>query len=167
MNSIRTIRAYLSGAMEHAPDGGRLWRDELEAFLGNRLGHAAYNPARDVRKNLTEDEVAGFRGWKRTDPERFREVVRKIIHYDLDILERDADYVICLWDEWSQRGGGTHGELTAAFRRGIPVYMVTGLPLVGISGWVLGCCAEIFPSFDALKEFLLARYGDGGGGPET
>jgi hypothetical protein len=167
MQTTRSIRAYLSGAMEHAPDGGRLWRDETEAFLRDRLGHAAYNPARDVRKNLTDAELAGFRGWKRTDPVRFRAVIRKIIHYDLDILERDADYVVCLWDEWSQRGGGTHGELTTAFRRGIPVYMVTRLPLDGISGWVLGCCAEIFPSFDALQEFLLHRYGDGGKEPGT
>ena len=60
MNSTKPIRAYLSGAMEHAPDGGRTWREDMEAFLG-RLGHAAYNPARDVRKNLTDEEIAHFR----------------------------------------------------------------------------------------------------------
>ena len=158
MESAKPIRAYLSGAMEHAPDGGRAWREDMEAFLG-RLGHAAYNPARDVRKNLSEEEIGHFRGWKASDPARFRAVVRKIIHYDLDILERSSDYVICLWDEWSQRGGGTHGELTAAFRRGIPVFMVTALPLTEISGWIQGCCTEIFPSIEALREFLQRRYG--------
>jgi hypothetical protein len=161
MRSTKPSRAYLSGAMEHAPDGGRAWREGMEAFLG-RLGHTAYNPARDVRKNLTDEEVARYRNWKASDPARFRAVVRKIIHHDLDILERDADYVICLWDEWTQRGGGTHGELTTAFRRGIPVFMVTELPLAEISGWIQGCCTEIFPSLEALQGFLRQQYGDNG-----
>ena len=161
MKPSKSIRAYLSGAMENAPDGGRAWREDMEAFLG-RLGHAAYNPVRDVRKNLTDEEIGHFRSWKALDPARFRAVVRKIIHYDLDLLERESDYVICLWDQWCQRGGGTHGELTTAFRRGIPVFMVTELPLTEVSGWILGCCAEIFPTLEALKDFLRQRFGNNG-----
>jgi hypothetical protein len=40
--------------------------------------------------------------------------------------------------------------------------MVTALPLTEISGWIQGCCTEIFPSIEALREFLQRRYGDNG-----
>lgn len=152
------MKVYLSGAMEHAPDSGREWRDSLETFLHGQIGHEVYNPVRDVRKNLTGEEAAHFRSWKRADPERYRAVLRKIIHYDLDMLEERADYVVCYWDRWCVQGGGTHGELTMAFRRRIPVYLVSEIPFVEISGWILGCCTEVFPSFDELKTFLRRKF---------
>ena len=71
--------AYLSGSIEFADDGGKAWRRELTPFLRQTLGHQVYDPAEDERKNLTGEEVAYFRGWKTTDPERFRQTVRKII----------------------------------------------------------------------------------------
>ena len=151
--------AYLSGSIEFADDAGKAWRHELTPFLQQVLGHRVYDPAADEKKNLTEEEVAHFRSWKTTEPERFRSTVRKIIHWDLDLIETQADYLICYWDTASARGGGTQAELTAAFRKGLPVYLVTELPPSEISGWVLGCAERIFANFDELKAFLLARYG--------
>ena len=52
------------------------------------------------------------------------------------------------------RGAGTKGELTMARYFGKPVYMVTAIPLQDIPGWVLGCTDRIFPSFEALQQFL-------------
>ena len=63
-----------------------------------QLGHRVYDPAEDEKKNLTEEECAHFRDWKTTDLERFRRVVRKIIAFDLDLIENKADYLICYWD---------------------------------------------------------------------
>ena len=87
--------AYLCGPIEFAPDGGKMWRRKLTPFLHNDLGHRVYDPAEDEKKNLTDEEARHFREWKETDVERFRRVVRKIIQYDLDIVENKADYVIC------------------------------------------------------------------------
>ncbi len=144
--------AYLAGAIEYAPDLGRGWRQEIKPFLLS-LGHQVYDPAEDERKSLTEEEQRHLRAWKRADFTRFQIAVRKIILFDLEMVTR-ADYIICYFDEHGLRGGGTAGELTFAFRRGIPVYMVTPLPLADISGWVLGCCTEIFGRFEDLKVFL-------------
>ncbi len=155
--------AYLCGPIEFASDGGKLWRRKLAPFLGDELGHRVYDPAEDEKKNLTEEEAAHFREWKTTDVERFRRVVRKIIQFDLDIIENKADYLICHWDEAAAAAGttsgGTPAELTAAYRSGIPVYLVTPLPAEQLSGWMLACADQVFASIEELKRFLLERYG--------
>ncbi len=151
--------AYLCGPIEFAADGGKLWRRKLAPFLRDELGHRVYDPAEDEKKNLTEEEAAHFREWKKSDLERFRRVVRKIIQFDLDLIENKADYVVCHWDDASAPSGGTSAELTAAHRKGVPVYLVTSLPLDQLSGWMLACADYVFTSLDEVKTFLTARYG--------
>jgi hypothetical protein len=90
--------AYLCGPIEFASDGGKMWRRKLTPFLREDLGHRVYDPAEDEKKNLTDEEAAKFREWKKTDVERFRRVVRKIIQFDLDLIENKADYLICHLD---------------------------------------------------------------------
>ena len=151
--------AYLSGGIEFAGDKGKGWRRALRPFLEEKLGHQIYDPAEDEKKNLTDEEVTHFRSWKATDLGRFQQTVRKIIHWDLDLIEKRAAYVICHWDREAGRGAGTQAELTAAFRKGIPVYLVSELPAAEISGWILGCAERVFASFDELKIFLEKKYG--------
>jgi len=150
--------AYLCGPIEFVNGGGKLWRRKLAPFL-QELGHRVYDPAEDEKKNLTDEEVAHFREWKIADPERFRRVVRKIIQFDLDLIENKADYVICYWDDPAATSGGTPAELTFAFRKGIPVYLVTPLPIEQVSGWMIGCADQVFTTIEALKEYLSGRYG--------
>jgi hypothetical protein len=147
---------YLSGAIEHAPDFGKPWRTQLTPRL-RALGHEVYDPAADEQKNLTEEEVRNFRQWKRSDLEQFRRTVRKIIAWDMDWIERRADGVICYWDEHCSKGAGTQAELTAAYRRGVPVYLVAAMPVEQISGWILGCATEIFADFEELERFLRSE----------
>lgn len=151
--------AYLCGPIEFAADGGKLWRRKLMPFLREELGHRVYDPAEDEKKNLTDEEVAHFREWKTADVERFRRAVRKIIQFDLDLIENKADYVICYWEDAAAVGGGTAAELTLAYRKGIPVYLVTQVPPEQVSGWMLACADRVFGSIDELKKFLLQRYG--------
>ncbi len=143
---------YLSGSIEFAAGFGRGWRAELTPFL-RESGHEVYDPAADETKNLSPEEVAHFREWKTTDPERFAGVVRKIIHWDLDLVEQRADCLICYWDENAGKGAGTQAEITSAFRHGKPVYLVTSLPRERISGWILACVTRVFGDFDELRDF--------------
>ena len=154
--------AYLCGPIEFAADGGKMWRRKLTPFLHNELGHRVYNPAEDEKKSLTDEEVAHYREWKQADVERFRCVVPKIIQFDLDIIENKADYVICYLsgDGAATATGGTSSELTFAYRRGIPVYLVTDGDAEQISGWMLACADRVFSSVDELKKFMLERYGN-------
>ena len=153
--------AYLCGPIEFEADGGKLWRRKLTPFLHNELGHRVYDPAEDEKKSLTDEEVSHFREWKLADTERFRRVVRKIIQFDLDVIENKADYVICYLgaEGAAAQGGGTSAELTFAYRQGIPVYLVTSASIEQVSGWMLACADRVFANVDELKSFLNERYG--------
>jgi hypothetical protein len=151
--------AYLCGPIEFASDGGRLWRRKLTPFLSDELGHRVYDPAEDEKKNLTDEETAHFRDWKAADFERYRRAVRKIIHFDLDLIENRAAYLICMWDDPAAISAGSAAEITTAFRKGIPVYLVSSLPHDQISGWMLACADQVFRDVDELKVFLRERYG--------
>jgi len=144
---------YLCGAIEYSPDHGKAWRAEVTRFL-HELGHEVYDPALDEKKDLTEQEVREFRDWKQTNLPRFQQTIRKIIQYDLDWVEERCDALVAYWDEHAGKGAGTQGELTVAYRRGVPVYLVTKLPVEQVSGWVLGCASHVFSSFEDLHEFL-------------
>ena len=153
------MRVYLSGAIEHSADGGRKWREDLAVFLRDELGHQVYDPAADEKKNLTDEELADFRRWKLEDGERFREVVRKIIAWDLDRIEADTDYLVALWDRAAASGGGTAAEVTLAYRLGKPVYLLLAMPAAEASGWVLSAATEVFDSVAALESRLRERFG--------
>jgi len=152
------MKAYLAGAIEHAPDHGNAWREEMTAFLTNEFGHHSYNPLIEEPKILTPKESAQFRALKTQNLPEFRKIVRKLIRNDIKSILTEIDYIICLWDEYAERGGGTYGELTFAFYHQIPVYMVTPLELANISGWILGCATEYFESFEELKGFLREKF---------
>ena len=87
--------AYLAGSIEFSHDLGRSWRKTLRAFLENVLGHEVYDPAEDEKKNLSDEESANFRLWKTSNFERYREAVRKIIDFDLNLIENRVDYIVC------------------------------------------------------------------------
>jgi nucleoside 2-deoxyribosyltransferase len=143
---------YLAGSIEYSPDKGKGWRLQIAPAL-KELGHQVYDPAEDELKNLDESEAREFRSWKQTDLDRFRRTVQKIIAYDLDLIEHRANAIVCYWDEHAGRGAGTQGELTFAHRLGIPVYLICGVPVEQISGWLLACATEIFSSFDDFRIF--------------
>ena len=148
---------YLAGSIEYSPDLGKAWRAEITPLLQS-LGHQVYDPALDEMKNLSETEVAEFRKWKSSDLERFQQTIRKIIAYDLDLIEHRCDALVCYWDQYAGRGAGTQGELTFAHRLGLPVYMICGMPVEQISGWILGCATEVFSSFEEFNQFMNSKF---------
>jgi hypothetical protein len=147
---------YLAGSIEYSPDLGKGWRAEITPML-KALGHEIYDPAEDEMKNLTDVEARDFRAWKRSDLPRFRHTIRKIIAYDLDLIEHHCDAVVCYWDQYAGRGAGTQGELTFAHRMGIPVYLICAMPVENVSGWLLGCATEVFSNFAEFQEFLNSK----------
>jgi len=152
--------AFLCGGMEFSPDGGREWRERLRRWLEENLHHRVFDPTVEARLILSREELENFRTWKTTDIERYRRLMRFIIRHDLDVISHQADYVICYWDDAAARGGGSHSELTMAHHKGIPVYLVTAMPVEEVSGWVLGCADKIFADFEPLLSFLAATYGE-------
>jgi len=150
--------ACLCGPIDSADGGGKLWRRKLAPFLRDQLGHRVYDPAEDAMKCLTEEEAASFRAWQTTDLDRFRRVMRKIIAHNLGLIENRADYVICYLEPGSIQESATPAALTAAYRKGIPVYLITPLPIEAVDEWVLGCSDQVFSNVEDLKEYLASRF---------
>lgn len=150
--------AYLCGPIDPAKDGGKLWRRKLAPYLRDRLGHRVYDPTEDAVKSLTEDEAANYQAWQTIDLDRFRRVVRRIIALNLQLIENRADYVICYVGPDATQDSATPAALTAAHRKGIPVYLITPLPVEAIDGWVLGCSDQVFSTIEGLKEYLASRF---------
>jgi len=149
---------YLSGGMEYASDEGRSWRTECEGWLVGELGCTVFNPNRESERFLaTAAPGVDFRRLKHEDPERFQVLVHEIVARDCAEIAERTDIVICYWDQGAVTGAGTKGEITIARYFGKPVYLVTAIPPADIPGWVLGCTTKMFPSFDALREFLSRK----------
>lgn len=154
--------AYLSGAMERARNEGAGWRKDMTRWLQDELGHDAIDPVVEAAKIVKIEKAASYRSWRETRPLQFRSLVRKMIARDLKAVKEEADYLICLWNEDVLKGGGTHGEVTTAYDRGKPVYLVNRLPFSDLSGWIYACSAQVFTSFSELKTFLRSEYSGAG-----
>jgi nucleoside 2-deoxyribosyltransferase len=150
--------AYLCGPIDAPDESGKLWRRKLAPFLQDQLGHRVCDPTEDTAKSLTAEEAANFRRWQTTDLDRFRRVARKMIAFNVDLIEHRADYVICCLEPDSEFDGATPAELTAAFRKGIPVYLVAQLPIEAVDAWVVGCSDQVFSTIEDLKDFLASRF---------
>ncbi len=150
--------AYLSGAIEGAPDEGKEWRQVVKEFLEDVLGHATFNPTENSRRLMTPEEFEHFRQWKIHDRDKFFPVIHRIIDYDLTTLRDKTDYVVCYWDEHVGRGAGTAGEISVAYLFKIPVYFITALDLEQVSSWAVGCSTELFFSFDEFFSFMKNKY---------
>ena len=154
----RIMTAYLSGAMEYSPDQGRGWRQEVSLLLKERLGHEVFNPNEEINQILSDEEELHFREWKENDEEKFKTLMNRIIDRDLRHLTEKSDYVICKWDEYAVKGGGTHGEITVAYYHKIPVFLLSEIPRNRISSWILGCSENIFFDVESLLLELEIRY---------
>ncbi|MCX7625222.1 MAG: nucleoside 2-deoxyribosyltransferase [Candidatus Sumerlaeaceae bacterium] len=150
---------YLAGAVEHAPDGGRGWRQTISTWLKEELKLDVFDPCVQELALLSPQEKVHLRGWKATDPNRFRTIIRRFVDNDLRQLLKATCFVVCLWDEYAARGAGTAGELTVAYWSKIPVYLVSSLSPTDIPGWILACATEVFTDFEQMKRRLVELYG--------
>lgn len=171
----KKLSCYLAGAIQHADDLGSGWRKEITPFL-EKLGLAVLNPIeleadklKGLHVNRLPDFYTDLHGnkikplhWHELSQaseqhlyKRFLKYMRRIIHFDIDIVEKETNYIICLWDQKTAKGAGTHAELTTAFRHNKPIYCVakTKMP-----AWAKACCTEIFLSFTELKDFLKEEF---------
>ncbi|MBI1289846.1 hypothetical protein GC173_01195 [bacterium] len=152
-------KVYLAGAMEFAHDGGIGWRQEFAGWLAERLGHGVLDPTVFEHDQLSDEERNSIKGLK--SQRRFDEVRRlasRIVHYDARLLLEQSDYVVCLWNEATQLGCGTAGEITLACWAGKPVHLLLDYPDERASTWMIGCTTTIHHDWDDLKRTLIQHY---------
>ena len=150
--------AYLSGPIENAENDGADWRKSLTPWIKNTLSHKVFNPViatRDITKGLTSSE---FRNMKRSNPDKYKKLIREIINIDIEAVVNNSDYLIVNWNKSVFRGGGTHGEITLAYFLKKPIYLVNNVPFDDLSSWIFSCSTEMFDSFEDLKTHLIKKY---------
>ena len=150
--------AYLSGPIENAENDGADWRKSLTPWIKSTLSHKVFDPViatRDITKGLTSSE---FRNMKRSDPDKYKKLIRKIINIDIEAVVNNSDYLIVNWNKSVFRGGGTHGEITLAYFLKKPIYLVNNVPFDDLSSWIFSCSTEVFDSFEDLKTYLIKKY---------
>ena len=60
----KSMKAYLSGAMEFANDEGAGWRKEMTQWLSKNLGHTVYNPVIESEALVKEYGAESYREWE-------------------------------------------------------------------------------------------------------
>ena len=182
------FKTYLIGSMESPAklDGGVGWRQALTPEL-NQRGIYCFDPTREEIKKVgmpTEEFMEKLSGWQKSGHwEHFITAMRKIwrgvsyteidektntpqaIHIfgDVSYVE-NSNFLIWNLDE-GDKPGGTIAELTIAWYRGIPVYLITQMPKIKINKSILYFIldsgygqGEIFKTQQELLDFLDKKY---------
>ena len=152
------MKAYLSGPIENAVNDGALWREDITLWLKENLNHEVFNPVVETKNIIGDLNPSIFRSMKKTDPIKYKNIIREIIKLDLEAVINDSDYLIVNWDKSVLKGGGTHGEVTMAFWIKKPVFIVNSLPIDDMSSWIFSCSDFIFNDFKSLKKKLTQLY---------
>ena len=147
--------AYLSGPIENAENDGADWRLSMTHWLKDEINHNVFNPVEATRGTISGITNDDFREMKKTEPEKYKKLVRKIIDIDIKAVVENSDYLIVNWDESVFKGGGTHGEITLAYYLKKPVYLINHVPIDDLSSWIFSCSTEVFDSFDDLEYFYF------------
>ena len=144
-------KTYLIGAMENpgVNDSGEGWRKDITPHL-NQRGIYCFDPTKEEVQKVgmpTAELITKLNGWQLSGHwDKFTEYMNKIwrgvstmeedhvtqeprmIHVmgDVDYVEH-SDFLILNLHE-GDRLGGSIAELTIAWYRGIPVYLITEMP---------------------------------------
>ena len=165
-------RAYLAGRMNRHIEFHSKWRDEITPFL-TKMGFVVLNPYKLEPlqlKGLRPGRLPkGYKHWcelgDSDDPnlqERFKKYGRRIARFDINLVKKEMDIMVVVWDDDSPTGAGTQSEVTTAMMYDKTVYMVDMTKSVTIPLWIRWCVDDTFKSFDALKRFLSEEFGDSG-----
>lgn len=144
---------YLAGAMEKSPDNGVGWRLRIEKWLEEN-GWIVFNPCkRELNifssRGVTAESFSKLKTKKTLST--FQSIMSDLIDYDLDTI-RNSDVVLVYWDEYV--AGGTFHEMGYADQIGVPIVIMSKVPLKKMSGWYLTFARKIFWKWKDVKEFL-------------
>jgi hypothetical protein len=181
------FKTYLIGSMESPgkKDAGEGWRKNITPHLNSR-GIYCFDPTKEETQKVgmpTKELIEKLNGWQSAGHwDIFTEYMRKIwkgvsfveeednseprmIHVmgDVDYVE-NSDFLIFHLND-GDKLGGTIAELTIAWYRGIPVYLLTDVPKSKINKSILYFIldsghgqGDIFKTQTDLLRFLDNKY---------
>jgi len=171
MTIITRGTLYLSGSMEHAPDGklGSEWRSKCSKAL-KKIGYTPVDIAH-LDKKYSEQYGDLFSLYHEKDKIQRKSNIRAhFIEADLKLIQTHCDAVLLYFDEGVRKGAGTISEAQFCYDHHIPVFIVNAYDSEQeIPGWLYAISAKVFPSFEECYKYLnslpetilqLDRYGN-------
>ena len=90
--------AYLSGPIENSHNDGADWRVMMTKWLKAELNHKVFDPVIETKTFIKHQSGKDFRLMKKTNPDEYKKIIRKIIKVDLEAVVQEVDYLIVNWD---------------------------------------------------------------------
>ena len=147
--------AYLSGAMEYANDEGKSWRTNITEWLSKNLNHSVINPVEESHLIIDKTDAHNYRDWKENDRSRYKDFIKQFVIRDIEAVTREANYIICLWNE---DVFNLLPLLSEARARGLPARTRKGLQVILQARWV--GLLEIAVQRTSAQSILRSRGGD-------
>lgn len=148
---VRKRVCYLAGPMEFTTEEKASgWRVRVAGAL-DKMGVHSIDPVKEEFR-ISPIPASQMSLLKEMDINKYIEIMRdKIVPMDIGFVEQCTDLVV---KHCGEKTAGTAGEMTYARVLGKPVYLVAGVPLKEIPGWVLGCATHIFESEKSFLDFF-------------
>jgi len=145
------IRFYLAGSIQFT-ESYMDWRIDMTKFL-EANGFGAYNPLTKYsgKSEQYKDRVKKFLAANQIDLCRnFTRTI--IIAPDYNYIDKSDGLIVYIKKE--DRVFGTIAEMSYAYRTGKPIFLVTDIPVIEYSAWMVGMSTKIFRNFTELKRYL-------------
>lgn len=145
--------------MQFAPDGklGGVWREVCSV----KLKELGFYPLDITELDVAYTKIHGdlYHSFG-SDPEHHLQMksnLRKhFVYTDLQLIEKDSDAIVLVYDAGVRRGAGTISEAQHAYNLGLPIFIVSAYEdwHKEIPGWLLSLSTKVFSSFDELYVYL-------------
>ncbi len=158
LHRLRLHRAYLVGAMDRAREAGKIWRDDLGAWLKRRK-IIAFNPYQKpaLDKATFEDDdafVARHEAKERGDFDFVRDNMKHVRAFDLRMVDHSDFLVVNL--DIEQHPCGTYEEIFSANRQKKPIITRAAHGKKNMPDWLFGVYPHetMFDTWDEIKEYI-------------
>ncbi len=153
---------YLSGGMQFAKDLGASWRE----ITAKKLRAMGYFPLDICDLDRAYANKHGELLYDSTDISRAVDVASELqaksnirkhfVKADLDLIERDSDGLIILYDDSARRGAGTISECQHAYNRDIPIFLISEFEDWNkeVPGWLQSLATRSFTNFESLYQYM-------------
>ena len=161
MNNLKT---YLAGPINRKnPEAfayAKKWREDIAVEL-KAMNIDSLDPLKKTGgDSITPEQHNRFKvACSEGDLETINDIVANIIIPNDLVMVKNCDFLTLYLpkrDEYEICG--TYGEATLAKYLGIPVYLVTERENKEIPEWLIGCCKDVFNSWDAYLLHIFNEY---------
>lgn len=155
MNKLKDLRVYLSGPMDYAPDGGKMWREKISPILKNK-GVVVLDPCNKPLKDYPPEIYVKQQVDKLKEEEKFDEVANYRFVRNTDLRLVDISDFLIAYIDLDIFTTGTWDEIFTGNSQKKAILVVCKQGKKKAPNWLFWTIPHqhIFSSFEELLEYL-------------